>query len=265
MTLRLAAAGYTYAGADGPALVDVDLEIRPGEVVGVTGPGEAGKSTLGLVAAGIAPAVAGGRLSGIVTVDDLDTATAKPHELAQRCGILFQHPASQLSHTAPTVWEEVALGPRNLSLPLSEVVERTWSALAAVGTEHLAEREPTRLSGGQLQLVALAAVLAMRPRHMVLDEPTAQLDPAGTRLVGRAIEALAAAGSAVLLVEQRPDLLAGVADRLLVLVDGRIAVAGPTGEVFGDDRLDEWQVERPAPERLRRALRAAGLRVELPA
>lgn len=264
MTLRLEAAGYTYAGADRQALSAIELELKPGDVVGVAGASEAGKSTLCLVCCGLAPSAIGGRLSGRVTIDGLDTSIAPTHELAQRCGVLFQQPATQISATTSNVWEEVALGPRNLSLPLDEVVERTWHALAAVGIADLVKRDPNQLSGGQLQLVALAGVLAMRPAYLVLDEPTSQLDPAGTALVASAIAGLAAGGTSILVAEQKTDLLARLCQRVLILDGGRPVLDGPPAQVLSDERLADWGVEQVAPARLQRALGAAGLTVELP-
>jgi energy-coupling factor transport system ATP-binding protein len=265
MSLRLEAVGYRYAGATEPALRGIDLELWPREVVGVAGASEAGKSTLCLVASGLAPGTVGGRLSGRVTIDGVDTAAAPPHELAQRCAILFERAQTQLSATERTTWEEVALGPRNIALPLEEVVERTWSALAALDIEELAERDPNRLSGGQMQLVALAGVLAMRPSYLVLDEPTAQLDPAGTALVEAAIARLAGTGTGILMTEQKGDVLARLSSRLVVLRGGAVALEGAAAEALADQRLEEWGVAPPSRVRLARALREAGIRADLPA
>jgi len=260
MTLALKAVTYRYAGTAHPALTDVSLEIAPGSVIGVVGANEAGKSTLCLLAAGLAPATIGGRIEGRVEIDGLATAGARPPELAQRCGILFQNAETQLSGTAATVWEEVAFGPRNLSLALDEIVERTEWALEALGIGALAPRDPSRLSGGQAQLVALAAVLAMRPAYLVLDEPTSQLDPQGTQLVGTALQRLAHdTGAGLLVVEHKTDLLASIAEQCVVLADGRVVAAGPSAEVLADPRLDEWGVEAPAAVRIERAARAGGL------
>ena len=160
------------------------------------------------------------------------------HEFATRVGIGFQNPATQLSGVTGSVFEEVALGPMNLGLPARETVARTKAALAILDIESLAEREPRRLSGGQAQLVVIASLLAMRPAHLVLDEPTAQLDPEGTRLVGTALRELAATGTALLVVEHKTDLLDGLCSRVLVVDDGRIALDGPAREVLADPRLE---------------------------
>jgi len=183
MPLTLRGVGYRYAGSSRTAISGLDLELSPGTVTGLVGANDSGKSTLCLVAAGLAPGTIGGELAGQVSIDELDTRTARPCELARRCGILFQEPLSQLSGTAPTVWEEVAFGPRNLALPLAEVIERVEASLDLLGIGDLAERDPTRLSGGQGQLVVLAGVLAMRAHYLVLDEPTSQLDPADRKSV----------------------------------------------------------------------------------
>ena len=260
MTLTLIGVSYRYAGAARPALVDVTLEVEPGSVLGVVGANQAGKSTLCLVAAGLAPATIGGRIEGRVEIDGAATGAMRPSDLAQRCGILFQNAETQLSGTAATVWEEVAFGPRNLSLPLPEVVERTEWALDVIGIESLAARDPGRLSGGQAQLVALAAVLAMRPAYLALDEPTSQLDPLGTQLIGTALRRVARdSGVGVLLVEHKTDLLSAIADECLALVAGSVAVAGPAAAVLADPRLDEWGIRPPSTVRILRAGQAAGL------
>jgi energy-coupling factor transport system ATP-binding protein len=160
---------------------------------------------------------------------------------------------------AGTVFEEVAFGPMNLGIARDEIIERTWSALDALRIDALAERDPRRLSGGQQQLVAMAGLLAMQPAHLVLDEPTAQLDPAGTQLVADAIGRLADDGASILVTEQKTDLLATVAERVFALDGGRIALAGPAAEVLADERLPELGVTEPSLVRLRRRAVAAGI------
>jgi energy-coupling factor transport system ATP-binding protein len=257
--LRFDAVSYRYAGYARTVLHDIDLTLADGEIVGVVGANEAGKSTLCLVASGLAPGSIGGGLTGTVSIDGASMAGKPLHEFATRVGIAFQNPATQLSGVTGTVFEEVALGPMNLGLPARETVARTKAALAILDIGALAEREPRRLSGGQAQLVVIASLLAMRPGHLVLDEPTAQLDPEGTRLVGAALRELAATGTAMLIVEHKTDLLDGLCSRVLVVDDGRIALDGPTSDVLADQRLETWGVEAPSRVRLARALAARGL------
>jgi energy-coupling factor transport system ATP-binding protein len=250
---------YRYAGYARIVLHDIDMTLADGEIVGVVGANEAGKSTLCLVASGLAPGSIGGGLTGTVAIDGVSMAGKPLHEFATRVGIGFQNPATQLSGVTGTVFEEVALGPMNLGLPARETVARTKAALAILDIEALAEREPRRLSGGQAQLVVIASLLAMRPAHLVLDEPTAQLDPEGTRLVGTALRELAATGTALLVVEHKTDLLDGLCSRVLVVDEGRIALDGPARDVLADPRLETWGVEAPSRIRLAKALTARGL------
>lgn len=257
--LVLRGVGYRYAGYADRVLHDIDLTIADGEIVGVVGANEAGKSTLCLVASGLAPGSIGGELSGTLSIDGVDMTGRALHEFSTRVGIAFQNPATQLSAVAGTVFEEIALGPMNLGLPARETVARAKAALATLRIEHLREREPRHLSGGQAQLVVIAALLAMRPAHIVLDEPTAQLDPEGTRMVSEALRQLAAAGTAMLIVEHKADLLEGLCARILVLDAGRIVLDGESTTAFADERLESWGVDPPSRIRLERALERRGL------
>lgn len=258
--LAIAGASYRYAGAGRPSLTNVTMNIPAGRVVGVAGANESGKTTLCLVAAGLAPAAIGGRLTGSVLVEGVETAALPLHQLAQHCGLLFQNASAQLSGTTATVFEEVAFGPTNLGLPPAEVVARVWWALGIVGAEDLAPRDPARLSGGQGQLVALASVLALRPKYLILDEPTSELDPAGTQLIADALVRVAGETDAgILLVEHKLDVLARIADDVVVLERGAVALSGAAATVLADPRLDELGVEPPAAVRLERAVRDAGI------
>lgn len=257
--IELVGVSYRYAGYAREVLSGIDLTIGDGEIVGLVGPNEAGKSTLCLVASGLAPASIGGRLTGTLTIDGEAMAGRPTHELAERVVVAFQNPNTQRSGVTATVFEEVALGPMNLGLAVPEVMARTREALALLRIEALAGRDPGRLSGGQAQLVGLAGLLAMRPGHVILDEPTAQLDPAGTRLVGEALRILAERGSSLLIAEHKTDLLDAVCSRVIAIDGGRIVLDGPTAEVFGDPRLAGLGVEPPSRVRLGAAVAAAGL------
>ncbi|HEY8810932.1 MAG TPA: ABC transporter ATP-binding protein [Candidatus Dormibacteraeota bacterium] len=202
--IRLEEVSYWYPGQALPAVAGVTLEVAPGEVVGLTGANECGKTTVCLLAAGLAPRVVGGRVEGRIT-------------LPAGAAMLFDAPAAQLTGLHTTVFDEVAFGPCNLGLPIAEVELRTRSALAALGIAGFAGRHPDHLSGGERQLVALAGLLAMRPSHLVLDEPLGRLDEEGSALVAAAIGALAAAGTALLVAEHRLPFLAEVATRVVAL------------------------------------------------
>lgn len=257
--LTLESVTYRYAGALRPSLYEVSLELRNGEVLGVVGASEAGKTTLCLVASGLAPRTVGGTLAGRILLDGADVRPLPIHALAARIGIAFANPATQLSGVAGTVYEEIAFGPMNLGLPRGQVIERTEQAMAALRIDLLAARDPVLLSGGQQQLVAIAGLLAMRPRHLVLDEPTAQLDPAGTALVADALARLARDGASILITEHKTDLLAAISARVLALEGGRVALYGPADEVLADPRLPELGVAAPGAVRLLASARIVSL------
>ena len=221
--LELRGVGYRYPGFERRALDGVDLAISDGEIVGLTGPNGAGKSTLCLVAAGVAPGSIGGELAGDVLLDGRPLRGRRSYELASSIGIVLSNPDAQRTRIAATVFEEVAFGPTNLGVSVAETVSRVRSALGTLGIEHLAERHPGRLSGGETQLVAIASVLALRPRHLVMDEPVAELDPEGRGLVTDALRRVAAAGTGLLVAEHDLDLLSALGSRVVALKDGRIA------------------------------------------
>src|SRR5688572_24762730 len=236
--LELRGVSYRYPGSARQAIAGVDLAIAEGEIVGLAGANDSGKSTLCLVASGLAPASVGGELTGDVLVDGLSIRGQRPHELAGRTAIVFQDPATQRSGVTGSVFEEVAFGPMNLGWTVGESVAAAREALRTLGLNDLAERHPARVSGGQAQLVAIASILAMRPGVLILDEPTAHLDPAATADVIRALRAIAAAGTPLLIAEHRTDVLAVLCTRVVVLEAGRVAHDGPAAAVLADPQLD---------------------------
>lgn len=257
--LELRGVSYRYPGYARQVLSGIDLRLADGEIVGLVGANEAGKSTLCLVASGLAPGSIGGTLEGEVRVDGESMAGQKPYDLASRVGLVFQNPNTQRSGVSATVFEEVALGPVNLGLAVGDTLARTRWALTTLGIADIAGRDPLRLSGGQAQLVAIASILAMRPPHLILDEPTAELDPEGTRLVGEALRALAGTGTALLIAEHKTELLDAIGHRVIALDGGRVVRDGPAGAVLADAELETIGVERPARARIAEALAAEGL------
>ncbi|MGB2875813.1 MAG: ATP-binding cassette domain-containing protein [Gaiellaceae bacterium] len=210
----------TFRYPSGPeALREISLELRPGEVVALLGPSGSGKSTLLRALAGLVPHFHGGRFSGRVEVAGFDTRRTRPAELAGTVATLFQDPEDQVVFTR--VEAEVAFGLENLGTPPSEIAGRAAAALAAVGVGHLAARPVAELSGGELQRICLASVLALAPRVLLLDEPTSQLDPEGA---ATAIELARSSGAAVVVSEQRPDRVLEACDRVLFLEDGRLVL-----------------------------------------
>ena len=238
--LRFDGLTVRYYGREVDALAEVDLTLDAGQLVGLAGRNGAGKSTLALAAAGFIPRVIRAQVSGDVlafgrSVRDEDGA---PRE--HRVGIVFASPANQLSATKASVREELAFGLENMGVPRDAMDARIDATLESLRIGHLAERFPFQLSGGEQQRVAIASILVMGMQVLVLDEPTAQLDPLSTRAVAELLEGLAADGVAVLVAEHDPDVL-GRTQRCAIIDGGRIvaddlpglalssAVLGPLG------------------------------------
>ena len=208
---------YRYEDAEGEAVSDLTLSVSEGEWVGVVGPTNAGKSTLCLLAMGLAPHFFGGRLRGSVVVFGRDSRSVRVAERSAEVGLLFQNPFTQVSGARERVDEEIAFGPECHGLPLAEVDERMEEAIRLVGLEGLAGRHPMELSGGQLQRLALASLLVMRPRLLLLDEPTSQLDPAGTSDIFAVLADLHSRGLTIVMVEQRLEKLCELCPRIVAM------------------------------------------------
>jgi len=222
------ARGLRYAYPDGRlALAGIDLDVRPGERVAVLGPNGAGKTTLMLHLNGLLTGQGELEVAG-VTVDPRGDVSA----LRARVGLVFQDPDDQLF--MPTVAEDVAFGPLNLGLPREEVPARVEEALESVGLAHAADRAPYQLSMGERRRAAVATVLAMRPDLLVLDEPSANLDPRARRELLEILDGLAAT-----LVVVTHDLLfaARLCSRAVILDGGRVVADAPCRELLADDEL----------------------------
>lgn len=254
---------FTYPGASQPALRDVSLELRAGEVVALLGPSGSGKSTLLRALAGLVPHFHGGRFAGRVEVAGLDTRTARPAELAGSVATVFQDPEDQV--VMALVENEVAFGLENLGVSSSQIWRRVEEALDALGAGHLAGRRTAELSGGELQRVCLASALALRPRLLLLDEPTSQLDPDGAETF---LAGVAGLRTSVVLSEQRVARALALADRVLFMEGGRLLFDGSREaalEWFAARRpryslVVSWENRLPAAsDGLRPACRVSGV------
>ncbi|HEY9286798.1 MAG TPA: ABC transporter ATP-binding protein [Candidatus Dormibacteraeota bacterium] len=251
---------YRYPETTTDVLDGIDLTVQRGEWVGVVGPTNAGKSTLCYAIMGLATEFFAGRLVGEVSVLGTDIRKEKVIERSRRVGMLFQNPFTQISGARERVDDEVAFGPENHGLPPEEVRDRVATALEQVGLTAFAGRHPLDLSGGQLQRLALAGLLAMRPDLLLLDEPTSQLDPAGTKSLFEVLSRLHQDGVTIMMVEQKLEAVAELCQRVIALAEGRIIADGSPDGVF-----DNAQVRRTvgAPIYLRLAA-AMGLSESLP-
>ena len=218
--------GWRHAGRKNAALSGVDLDIAPGERVLVLGPSGSGKSTLMGGLAGLLGGAEEGEATGTLTVDGVAPAAARG-----RVGLLMQDPEAQV--VLARVGDDVAFGMENLGVPREEIWPRVEESLAAVGLSVPLDHSTTELSGGQKQRLALASILAMGPGLLLLDEPTANLDPSGVAEVRGAVEAVVErTGATMVVVEHRVDVWASLVDRVIVVADGAIAADGPLNEVL---------------------------------
>jgi energy-coupling factor transport system ATP-binding protein len=250
---------FRYPGAESDALAGVDLEVAPGEFLALVGANGSGKSTLARI------------LGGLERPTEAVRATACGHDLLtedgriaarQDVGVLFQDPENQL--VAQCVEEDIAFGLENLAWPSAQIRERVDEMLARFWLEELRRREPHLLSGGQKQRTALAGVLAVPRRVLVLDEPTAMLDPAGRQEVLEAVDGLRREGLSIVFVTQEMDEAVG-ADRVVALEQGAVTYAGPVRGLFGDhQRVRRLGLGLPPAGELALALGERGAELEGP-
>lgn len=245
---------YRYPGTERLALDHVSFSVEEGELVGIVGANLSGKSTLCAALVGLVPHFYKGAYGGRVEVAGLTTQEHAVSDISQTVGLVFQNPFTQITGSKLTVYEEVAFGLEYAQLPREEIRRRVDHALELLGLSAFADREPFALSGGQMQRLAIASVLAMRPRILVLDEPTSQLDPAGTSEVFAAIRDLRGEGITVVMAEHKVERLAAWADRVLALADGRVLAYDTPQKVFARDDLRAHGIAAPAVVEVAREL-----------
>lgn len=239
------------------ALRDIDLTIGDGELLALIGHTGSGKSTLAQHLNGLLQPT-----SGQVLLDgqDINGKDTNRRALRFRVGLVFQYPEHQLFEE--TVYKDVAFGPRNMGLPEAEIDARVREAMATVGLDfaQVSKRSPFELSGGQMRRAALAGVLAMKPRVLVLDEPTAGLDPRARDFLLEDVRRLNRAGTTIVLISHAMDDVARLATRVAVLEKGALVMQGSTLEVFSQyERLSAMGLDVPQGFKLARLLREKGL------
>lgn len=230
---------YKYPLTNTPVLKNINLKVEDGEFVAIVGPNGAGKSTLCYAIAGFVPHFFKGEMTGSVEVLGIDSQNSSLHEWVLNVGLAFQNPFNQISGAKYTVFEEIAFGLENIGVPRDEMIARVEDAMKLTGIRELADRSPYSLSGGQQQRVALTSILVMQPKVLVLDEPTSQMDPIGTREVFVAIHKMAEQGMTVILVEHKVEWIAHFVDRVIALKDGQVLLEGIPDDVLTSRLLEE--------------------------
>lgn len=248
---------FKYIGSDSLALRKINLSIEPGEFILVTGPSGCGKTTLCRAINGLVPQFHRGYIAGHVYVDGKDTRNSRVAELAPIAGIMFQNPANQL--VTLNVAKEIAFGPENLGVQPSVIRERVERLIKSLGLEDLREKHPYEMSGGQQQMVAMAATLSLQPRILVADEPTSNLDPkSAVKLLGILAE-LNRNGMTILLVEHRLDLVSRDASRILLMDKGSIVADGPPREVLTSPIAEDIGIGIPKATAVYKHLKSKGI------
>lgn len=245
---------FQYADSDKKAIDDVSFDVRRGEFFCIIGSNGSGKSTLCSALAGLIPHFINGKKSGDVKVFDKTTDAQTMGELSTKIGLVFQNPFNQLSYTTSLVSEELAYGLCNLGVAPEEMIERVNLIAKKMRIDHILNKHPLTLSGGQVQRVALGSSLIMNPEIIVLDECTSQLDPLGSEEIFDIIKELNANGLTVILVDHDMERVARTADRIMVLDGGKVKLIDTPENVFGHASLSAFNVGVPDFTAIGRAL-----------
>lgn len=256
--IQLSTENLSFTYPDGTqALKNINIEIEKGEKVAIIGPNGAGKSTLFSHFNGLTEPT-----SGCVKIEGKPISFEKDEllKVRQKVGIVFQDPNDQLF--APTVKEDIAFGPMNLSLSYDEVEKRVEDALKMVGMENYEDKTPHHLSGGQQKRIAIAGIIAMKPELMILDEPTAGLDPDGVEKVLNIMNQLNEEGMTLIISSHDIDMISKYADKIFVLYNGEIIESGNKNKIFSDmELLKKAHLRTPITTEILYNLKESGLNV----
>lgn len=256
--IQLSTENLSFTYPDGTqALKNINIEIEKGEKVAIIGPNGAGKSTLFSHFNGLTEPT-----SGCVKIESKPISFEKDEllKVRQKVGIVFQDPNDQLF--APTVKEDIAFGPMNLGLSYDEVEKRVEDALKMVGMENYEDKTPHHLSGGQQKRIAIAGIIAMKPELMILDEPTAGLDPDGVEKVLNIMNQLNEEGMTLIISSHDIDMISKYADKIFVLYNGEIIESGNKNKIFSDmELLKKAHLRTPITTEILYNLKESGLNV----
>lgn len=241
---------YRYPDTSHLALDDISFEVEQGEFIGITGQNAAGKSTLCFAIAGLVPHFFHGAYGGQVIIDNMEVRQHTIGQLSTHVGMVFENPFSQITGSKYTVFEEIAFGLENIGLERTEIIERVEESMALLDITDLKNKNPFDVSGGQMQRIAIAGVIAMKPKILILDEPTSQLDPQGSAEVFQVIDNLTKEGITIIMAEHKIDKMAEYANRILLLDEGKVIAYDEPGVVFSREDLHEYGAVAPTITRI---------------
>ncbi len=251
---------FKYLGAETLALRRINLKIEQGEFLVLTGPSGCGKTTLCRAINGLVPQFHRGYIAGNVLVDGKNTRDHSVAEFASTAGLVFQEPENQL--VTLNVEREIAFGPENLGVEANEVRRRVEELIEMLELDHLRDKHPHEMSGGEQQRVAIAATLALKPKILVADEPTSNLDPRSAETILELVTDLNKRDLTVVLVEHRLDLVSKDASRVVLMDKGCIVADGEPREVLTMDLCQDIGVGIPKATHLYKRLRERGIDLE---
>ena len=245
---------YKYPLTDKLALNDISFTIEPGEFIGIVGKNNSGKSTLCQALVGLVPAFYKGAYGGKVYIDHVEVAKSDISEMCKKVGIVFQNPFNQVTGSKISVYEEIGFGLENMGISRTEMIERIDEAMELLDISKYKDRNPFDLSGGQMQRMAIASIIAMRPEVIILDEPTSQLDPQGSEEVFQAVQALSKKGISIIMVEHKIEKIAQYSDKVMLLNDGKLIDFDTPQKIFSMDNILEYGIAPPAFTQICRGL-----------
>lgn len=245
---------FKYRDAKRRAIKHVTFSVDEGSFFAIVGANGSGKSTLCNALVGLIPHYFVGAHAGRILIDGIDVLDSTVAELSKTIGLVFQNPFNQLSYTAGTVAEELAYGLGNYGIPREQMIERVNAVSKLMRIDHVLDKNPLELSGGQVQRVAFGSTFIMEPRILVLDECTTQLDPIGGEEIFDIVKQLNDDGITVIMVDHDMERVARYADKVLVLERGEVVSIGTPIEVFSDDSIEQHGVSVPDYVSLSRAL-----------
>lgn len=245
---------YKYPGETKMALDDISFIINPGEFIGIIGRNESGKSSLCQAIAGLIPNFFKGAYGGKILIDELEVKKVEVDELCEKVGIVFQNPFNQVTGSKLTVYEEISFGLENMGISREEMKQRIDEAMELLDISRYRDRYPFDLSGGQMQRMAIASIIAMKPEVIILDEPTSQLDPQGREEVFLAVQKLSKQGITIIMVEHNMEKIAAYSDRIVLLENGKLIDIDTPQRIFSRDDLEIYGVEVPVFTQIGRKL-----------
>ncbi|MGC9103439.1 MAG: energy-coupling factor ABC transporter ATP-binding protein [Candidatus Methanodesulfokora sp.] len=258
--IRIEDVTFTYAGRTKPAVRNINLSINRGEFILVVGASGSGKSTLLRLLNGLIPHFYEGEFKGRVLVDGVDTRETTVSKLSRRIGMVFQNPDNQI--ITLQVKRELVFGLENIGMDRDEMEMRIRKILGEIHMERIEDKYTDELSGGEKQLLAIAATLAMEPEIIVLDEPTSELDTANAMRIAGILRKIHEKGKGIVVSEHRLDLFIPLADRIVIMDGGVIVADGPVTDIVKEVDFRKHKINEPVAVRIYREITRRGIKIE---